>query len=1232
MGVPVILSSMVSGVFFFTAYQFLFIGLRNRKHLEYLTFGFIVFLQAMCVLYELFGVLSYDQQVYSAYRHTYYNITGGINVLFFLFIRFVSGYRHRFIFIVYLLIVILTILLNNTLTVKFVNKEPYYFQFFNHYFPRPWSVRLNALFGVVNILQYVPLAIFSLKACRFQRINSGNNTQLIIYSLIFFVVGSMVDLIIDLGVVNYPLSSIFYLILAVYISNKLLKKVEEVKEIEDKLSEGEQRLRQIIDLVPNLIFAKDRNGKFLLANKALADIYGITPDELTGRTHEDFFHVPNEINFFREKDNEVFRNGKPVAIPEETITDKDGNVLILQTVKIPFSYAGHDAILGVSNNITAVKEAEFNVRNNEQLLEAIFENASVAMVLVDKGAGVVKINKAGKDLKIDTDLEYTGTQPGNVFKCVVAYRNSQGCGKGKECSTCVLRFSIQSTFESKKGFKKVPYKMTMGNDKAEREKDILLSTSYVEINDSPLAILVLEDVSSLMRVEEELLDSEFRYKQITRAITDYIYTIIYDQNEIATIHTQACFFITGYKADEFELTPSLWFDIIVDDDRERVMDFIKNGQNYTDSKSIEYRIICKNGNELWVSNTLVKKIGTGLKKQYDGVIRDITKQKVAERELDRQNKLLNTMLDNLPIGIFMVRSSDGSPLLVNEQAKKLLGRGVVPNANIENLSQVYKAYKVGTDRIYPMNELPIYMGLQGKYGHIDDLEIEHDDGTRALLEIVGCPVYDVNNNIWASLVGFYDITARKNAELALLESKRKLSITFEYSHVGIALIENSGHIEYMNPAFCQLLDYQPDQIIEDNFSFISTGTDTYGETKQFDKLRNGEVDVLDYEKRFYKKDGKEIWVQMQVSCFKDVTGQVANFIVVVEDITERKNALDALKLSEEKFRNIFNTSHDAIVITDFESRIYEVNQIFLDRSGFTLEKFGNVRLIDIIPPGDREEALMCLKGLGNNKPAFFQTTYINQNGAKIYLEIIGHAVNYYGKPAALLVSRDITDRVALQQKILNAIIEAEEKERSSFSQELHDGLGPLLSTIKLYLEWIQNPGAKSNKSILLTDALNTIEEAISGIKEISNRLSPSVLKKFGLETAIRSFIKKIESLGESRFDVKIKLAQRLRPEIEAMLYRVLVEAINNSLKYANASNIFIHLESNEHRLYTMFRDDGVGFNPDEVSKRDKGHGLFNMQHRVETYEGAFSLYSMPGEGTQIEISIPEHKYLLTNGL
>jgi PAS domain S-box-containing protein len=140
----------------------------------------------------------------------------------------------------------------------------------------------------------------------------------------------------------------------------IIQDLTEHRRVEDELRGSETKLRQIIDLVPHFIFAKDVQGRFILVNRAVADAYGTTVDTLTGRTDADFNPNTEEVRKFREDDLRVIRSGKPEFVPEEKITAASGAVRYLQTIKIPYVRSGtsEPAILGVSVDITERKHSE----------------------------------------------------------------------------------------------------------------------------------------------------------------------------------------------------------------------------------------------------------------------------------------------------------------------------------------------------------------------------------------------------------------------------------------------------------------------------------------------------------------------------------------------------------------------------------------------------------------------------------------------------------------------------------------------------------------------------------------------------------------------------------------------------------------------------------------------------------------------------------------------------------
>jgi len=152
---------------------------------------------------------------------------------------------------------------------------------------------------------------------------------------------------------------------------KLAEIALEQDQARSALKQSEARLRQVIDLVPHFIFAKDKQGRFILANQATAEVYGTTVQDILGKTDDDFTQSHAEAKHFRRKDLEVLTTGIPQTL-EESITDSEGNVRKLHTTKIPFEFSdtGPTAILGVAIDVTALKQGEEAL----QLTQHVFDN------------------------------------------------------------------------------------------------------------------------------------------------------------------------------------------------------------------------------------------------------------------------------------------------------------------------------------------------------------------------------------------------------------------------------------------------------------------------------------------------------------------------------------------------------------------------------------------------------------------------------------------------------------------------------------------------------------------------------------------------------------------------------------------------------------------------------------------------------------------------------------------
>jgi two-component system, NarL family, sensor kinase len=212
-----------------------------------------------------------------------------------------------------------------------------------------------------------------------------------------------------------------------------------------------------------------------------------------------------------------------------------------------------------------------------------------------------------------------------------------------------------------------------------------------------------------------------------------------------------------------------------------------------------------------------------------------------------------------------------------------------------------------------------------------------------------------------------------------------------------------------------------------------------------------------------------------------------------------------------------------------------------------------------------------------------------------------------------------------RREIIRQIIETEEKERGHFAEDLHDGLGPLLSSISLYVNELSNEQLEKAKKEKITGvACELIDDAIASAKIIANNLTPGMLRDYGLLPAIESFCKKVNATLTLDISIDDKTGKkRYHNIIETTLYRVGLEMINNTVKYARAHSIRISLSEKNNILYFIYHDDGQGFDI-EIKKNDigKGLGLSNILNRINSINGKCEIISSPGKGFQAFLEIP----------
>jgi len=215
----------------------------------------------------------------------------------------------------------------------------------------------------------------------------------------------------------------------------------------------------------------------------------------------------------------------------------------------------------------------------------------------------------------------------------------------------------------------------------------------------------------------------------------------------------------------------------------------------------------------------------------------------------------------------------------------------------------------------------------------------------------------------------------------------------------------------------------------------------------------------------------------------------------------------------------------------------------------------------------------------------------------------------------------------MERRILASVIETENRERKRFAADLHDGLGPLLSSAKLYLGEILD--TKSGEQIeMVQQTTEILDHAIQNTREISRNIVPPTLTEKGLKKSIEEFSAKIERIGSlqisiEHFELEEETRKQLNPGLEVVLFRILSELINNTVKHANANKISLSMQIVKDKIRVQYMDDGIGFDAEQILYEPKaGMGLSNIRGRIKSLHGDVVINSAQNQGTRIQVEIP----------
>jgi len=381
------------------------------------------------------------------------------------------------------------------------------------------------------------------------------------------------------------------------------------------------------------------------------------------------------------------------------------------------------------------------------------------------------------------------------------------------------------------------------------------------------------------------------------------------------------------------------------------------------------------------------------------------------------------------------------------------------------------------------------------------------------------------------------------------------------------------------------------------------------------------------------RNGK--WLHFTASPIRDNNGEIIGAIETLEDITERKNAEQALLESEKSFRDLFESALDAIWVHDLKGNIQAANEAAAKLVGYPVEQLcqANVRLLL------SEESLNLARDIKTkliqHQPVVlpYEQRLIRGDGTEAICMITTNLINSSdGKPKAFQnIARDITEERRLYENLryyLKEITRAQEEERKRIARELHDDTAQVLGSLSRQLDNFirKKHGLAPNEVLFLKDLQAQLNHGVQSVHRFTQALRPSVLDDLGLIPALRSLAKGLQESDGIGTDLKVLgRERRFSPEVELLLFRIVQEALNNIRRHAQASQAQVVMEFAEDRIKVTITDNGRGFElserVDDLPRSGK-LGLVGMQERARLLGGTIEVKSTPGKGTTLIVEVP----------
>jgi len=374
--------------------------------------------------------------------------------------------------------------------------------------------------------------------------------------------------------------------------------------------------------------------------------------------------------------------------------------------------------------------------------------------------------------------------------------------------------------------------------------------------------------------------------------------------------------------------------------------------------------------------------------------------------------------------------------------------------------------------------------------------------------------------------------------------------------------------------------------------------------------------------------------QEEIELLTTVGNQIGVAVENAHTYQQQRILAEQLRVSEERYRELFENAHDAIWLHDLRENIIAANMAMVNLTGYTLKELSSIKAGDLFTEGcldsvkEAEDPFLRAEGLSH----LSEVTLVKKDKSEASVQLSTNPVISNGQIVGFQhIARDVTEQKRMQENLrfyLEQATRAQEEERKRISRELHDETIQELVVLSRQLDILASSakGLSKDNSLRLEELRQQVNNIMQGLRRLSQDLRPAALDRLGLLAALEWLASDLA--GYSRIETKVKVLgseRRLGEEVELVLFRIVQEALRNAWRHSEATRAEITIEFDEDKTRILVTDNGRGFEvPQTIDKlaKDGKLGLTGMQERARLIGGTLTVQSDLGKGTTVTIEVP----------